>query len=152
MSILSEELIASYTPTSKTRRINDGNGLYIEVRASGNKIFVFRFQWNNRPQTITIGKWPAVSLNDARIIASKFKTDMAKGLDPRFTEEKQMQIKGDIVERYLDYLVNEAPHIPMSLLLENTLSKFLEMIKDHRLTNKLSPKFRNLVTYDTQEI
>ncbi|WP_131753193.1 Arm DNA-binding domain-containing protein, partial [Legionella feeleii] len=46
---------------SKTKRYADRDGLSLEVRASGKKVFLFRFQWNQKPQTITVGHYPSLS-------------------------------------------------------------------------------------------
>ncbi len=51
---------------TKTKHYSDRDGLALEVRPSGNKIFIFRFQWNKKPQTITLGRYPSLSLIDAR--------------------------------------------------------------------------------------
>lgn len=38
----------------KAKRYSDRDGLSLEVRTSGKKVFLFRFQPNKKPQTITI--------------------------------------------------------------------------------------------------
>ena len=55
------------------KRHTDLYGLVLELRPSKNKlnkVFIFRFQWNKKPQTITIGKYPSVPLADARATAA----------------------------------------------------------------------------------
>ena len=68
---------------TKTKRYSDRDGLALEVRPSGNKIFIFRFQWNKKPQTITLGRYPSLSLIDARDMATKYRNSLNNGLDPR---------------------------------------------------------------------
>lgn len=65
------------------KRHADMNGLVLEVRPSGKKVFIFRFQWNKKPQTITIGTYPHISLADARTIVQSNRTLIAQGIDPR---------------------------------------------------------------------
>ncbi|NDH69560.1 MAG: DUF4102 domain-containing protein [Gammaproteobacteria bacterium] len=48
-------------------------GLVLELRPTKkklNKIFIFRFQWEKKPQTITLGNYPSLSVADARIKAT----------------------------------------------------------------------------------
>jgi hypothetical protein len=56
---------------SKTKRYADRDGLTLEVRASGNKVFIFRFQWDKKPQTITLGRYPSSNLLEARNMAAE---------------------------------------------------------------------------------
>jgi integrase len=57
----------------KSLKIDDGkrhadrDGLVLEIRPSGKKVFLFRFQWEKKPQTITLGNYPSLSLADARM-------------------------------------------------------------------------------------
>jgi integrase len=67
----------------KTKRYADRDGLALEVRASGKKTFIFRFQWNKKPQTITLGHYPGLSLGDARHLAITHRALIDKGIDPR---------------------------------------------------------------------
>ena len=58
------------------KRHADRDGLVLELRPSRkklNKVFIFRFQWNKKPQTITIGNYPSVSLADARTTALTYR-------------------------------------------------------------------------------
>lgn len=36
------------------KRHADRDGLVLEIRSSGKKVFLFRFQWEKKPQTITL--------------------------------------------------------------------------------------------------
>jgi len=67
----------------KTKRHADRDGLVLEVRASGKKVFIFRFQWDKKPQTITLGHYPSLSLSEARNLAAVHRDAINKGMDPR---------------------------------------------------------------------
>lgn len=49
----------------KAKRKAICGGLVIEARPSGKKVFIFRFQWEKKPQTITIGEYPIVTLMES---------------------------------------------------------------------------------------
>ena len=72
------------------KRHADRDGLVLEIRPSGKKVFLFRFQWEKKPQTITLGNYPSLSVADARIKATSHRALLNKGIDPR---------KGDVNEQ-----------------------------------------------------
>ncbi|STX37706.1 tyrosine-type recombinase/integrase [Legionella feeleii] len=60
------------------------DGLVIEARPSGKKVFIFRFQWNKKPQTITLGIYSkSFGLAEARALALKYREQVENGEDPR---------------------------------------------------------------------
>ena len=68
------------------KRHTDRDGLVLELRSTQkklNKVFIFRFQWNKRPQTITIGNYPSVTLSEARTITLGYRDLVNQGTDPR---------------------------------------------------------------------
>lgn len=75
--------IKTIKPETKTRRYTDRDGLTLEVRPSGRKIFIFRFQWNKKPQTITLGCYPGLPLIEARNLASAYRAKVDNNVDPR---------------------------------------------------------------------
>lgn len=75
------------------KRHADLHGLALELRPTKkklNKVFIFRFQWEKKPQTITLGKYPSLSLADARTKALSLRDLVNREIDPR---------KGDINEQ-----------------------------------------------------
>ncbi|CAM2736594.1 integrase [Legionella steigerwaltii] len=74
------------------KRHADRDGLVLEIRPSGKKVFLFRFQWEKKPQTITLGNYPSLSLADARIKTTSYRNLLNKGIDPRKGDEGE-QIK-----------------------------------------------------------
>lgn len=68
------------------KRHTDRDGLVLELRPSKKqlkKIFIFRFQWDKKPQTITIGEYRSVGLARARDIALAYRNMVNNGDDPR---------------------------------------------------------------------
>lgn len=53
-------------PTDKTQKVSDGDGLYLMVYPHGSKIWQFMYSYLGRRQTISFGKYPAISLSEAR--------------------------------------------------------------------------------------
>ena len=72
------------------KRHADRDGLVLEIRPSGKKVFLFRFQWEKKPQIITLGTYSSLSLADARIKVTSYRDLLNRGIDPR---------KGDVNEQ-----------------------------------------------------
>ena len=53
---------AKPTEAGKKAKLFDGGGLYLEVTPAGGKIFRLKYRIGGKEKTLTIGKYPAVSL------------------------------------------------------------------------------------------
>ena len=75
------------------KRHADRDGLVLEIRPSGKKVFLFRFQWDKKPQTITLGHYPSICLADARAKTTSYRTLLNQNIDPRKGElEEQSKL------------------------------------------------------------
>lgn len=65
--------------------MSDGNGLVLVVKTTGSKIWRFRYSHpiTSKRQTYTIGKYPAVTLAEARQQRDSAKVLLAQGIDPQ---------------------------------------------------------------------
>ena len=75
--------------TGKKTRLFDGGGLYLEVTPAGGKIFRLKYRIGGKEKTLTIGKYPAVSLSEARQATENARRLLASGQDP--SEAKQQE-------------------------------------------------------------
>jgi integrase len=85
------------------KRHKDRDGLVLEIRKSGKKVFLFRFQWNKKPQTITIGQYPSLSLKEARELVLNYKDMLNRNIDPRNNEAGKTEslLFKEVAERWL---------------------------------------------------
>lgn len=62
----------------------DGWGLYLRVAASGSRSWIFRYRHGGRstPRDMGLGRWPDVSLQEAREKARAVRVQKSGGLDP----------------------------------------------------------------------
>lgn len=60
----------------------DGGGLVLHVSAAGSKSWRYRFRLDGAPQTLTIGSFPAVGLEEARTIHRAARWLVARGMHP----------------------------------------------------------------------
>lgn len=73
--MLTDSYIKSLKIGDKKRHA-DLYGLALDLRPTKkqlNKVFIFRFQWEHKPQTITLGNYPSLTLADARTIAKSYR-------------------------------------------------------------------------------
>lgn len=70
-------------------KYSDGNGLQIWVRYTGVKSWISAYRWQGKQQTLTIGTYPVMSLQEARQRNLEIKRLIADGIDPK--EDKREQ-------------------------------------------------------------
>ncbi|MDP3559264.1 MAG: integrase arm-type DNA-binding domain-containing protein [Legionellaceae bacterium] len=103
--MLSDSLIRSLKLGDKKRH-TDRDGLVLELRPSKkilNKVFIFRFQWDKKPQTITIGNYRSIGLAEARDIVLAYRNMVNKGIDPRsnnFDSEQEKMTFGVVANQW----------------------------------------------------
>ena len=73
----------------KPFKLNDGKGLYLYINTSGGKLWRFDFSHNGKRKTLSIGKYPTVSLVEARQAAENARRLLVSGQDP--SEAKQQE-------------------------------------------------------------
>jgi hypothetical protein len=80
---LNDTGIKKLKPKAKRYLIADGGGLVLEVMTSGSKVWRYRYSLFRKQQPlVTIGDYPAISLQDARILARRYAEIVASGVSP----------------------------------------------------------------------
>jgi integrase len=69
----------------------DGNGLYLQVAASGSKSWVLRFSLNKKAREMGLGSTVDRTLSEAREQARKYRQQLAEGIDPIEARKAQRQ-------------------------------------------------------------
>jgi integrase len=79
--------------------------LICRVSASGNKSFcVLKRMPTGKLRRVTLGKWPEISVSEARKMAQATLTDMAKGINPSEKKRKEKIKKITLSELMSDYI------------------------------------------------
>ncbi|QAZ67247.1 tyrosine-type recombinase/integrase [Solidesulfovibrio carbinolicus] len=89
---LTDIAIRNAKPKTKSYKLSDGNGLYVEILASGGKSWRLKYRFGGQEKRLTFGLWPDVSLKLARQRRDEARTLLAEGIDPG---EKRKQEKAD---------------------------------------------------------
>ena len=86
---LTELAIKNLKSKDKAYRVTDNGGLSLEVSPAGGKLWRWRYTYQGKEQTLALGKYPAVSLSDARKRRDDAKKVLETGKQP--TREKKIQ-------------------------------------------------------------
>jgi integrase len=80
--MLTNALSAKTVASLKSGKHRDGEGLQFEVKG-GSRRWTFSYMWGGRQRELAIGKYPAMSLADARAKRAALRDAKDRGLDPR---------------------------------------------------------------------
>lgn len=90
---LTEFRIRATKGTQKPFRLLDGDGLFLWVTPPGGKIWRLRYTFAGTERILVLGKYPGITLADAREAARTARADVQRGVDPAVTKRK-LAIKG----------------------------------------------------------
>ncbi len=85
---LNDAAIRALKPTGKVFLLADADGLSIEVAASGAKLWRFRYRVGGRERKISFGRYPEVSLKEARQKRDEARAAIRDGSDPGAERKK----------------------------------------------------------------
>ncbi len=88
---LNDRQIKNAKPQEKPYKLADGGGLYLYVTPKGIKSFRLKFRFDGKEQVLTIGKYPHISLSEARAMAETAKTQIAQGINPAAQKQAEKQ-------------------------------------------------------------
>jgi len=117
-----------YTDTDLpgARRRDAVPGLQLSVFKSGTKSFVLCRKFQGRTRFITLGKYPDMSVEDARAEAREHIANMRKGIDPLKNKRANAQKHVTLIEVFNAYL-----NVRKNQLSPNTVSNYKTVIDKH---------------------
>ncbi|WP_245901311.1 tyrosine-type recombinase/integrase [Simplicispira suum] len=85
-------VINAAKPRAKPYVLTDGGGLYVEVLATGSKVWRYSYRLGSRRPKLTIGQYPEIGIADARDKHAQLRALVVRGVDPiKFTREAEAQ-------------------------------------------------------------
>ena len=112
--------IQNLKPQDKRYSVKDklNNGLFIEVKESGVKSWHYRYSLAGKQERLVIGRYPDLSLKDARQIRDESASLVAKGISPKQDKTKPQSILfKDYGERYLKEVIKKDRKDPYNMVL-----------------------------------
>ncbi|MBA3563075.1 MAG: DUF4102 domain-containing protein, partial [Gammaproteobacteria bacterium] len=99
---LTDTKLRALKPAAKTYQRADGRGLVIEVMPGGKRVWRLRYRLNGKQEKVTLGEYPAYSLQEARQWRENCRGMVAKGESPMAAKRlsKAIQRDPDTVEAF----------------------------------------------------
>lgn len=88
---LSALQIKNATPKDKIYKLFDGSGLYLEISPRGTKLWRMKIRHNGKENLLSFGKYPIVSLDQARKFRDDAKKLLAEGINPAEAKKTKKQ-------------------------------------------------------------
>jgi hypothetical protein len=79
---LKDTQIKNAKPAAKPYKLTDGEGLHIEIKPTGAKLWRLRYRLHGKESVYSIGKYPAVSLSQAREERGEARELVRQGINP----------------------------------------------------------------------
>lgn len=80
--MLSDAKVRSAKPGDKPYKLVDNHGLYLEVSVSGRKAWRFRYTLAGKESKLTLGQYPLMSLQEARVERDRMRKYLERGEAP----------------------------------------------------------------------
>jgi integrase len=84
---LTDTSIRTAKPKERLYRLTDANGLCLEVTPTGSKLWRYRYRFDGKAKMLSLGTYPAVTLQKARQKRDEARQLLTEGKDP--TEQKK---------------------------------------------------------------
>lgn len=146
--MLTDAKLRSLKPKDAVFRVADCQGLCIEVRPSGSKIWRYRYRFAAKANMLSLGEYPGVTLAQARSEGDKHRALVKAGSNPvqvaRIQRAAQMERAGNTFAVLADELMEKRAKklTPGSVvrerrLLERDLGGFLGSLPIHEISAPL---------------
>ena len=96
---LTDTAIRNAKPAEKPQKLFDGGGLFLFVSKTGAKSWRLKYSFQGKEKLLTFGKYPAISLKNARERALEAKKILASGKDPSVEKKLEKESFQNTFER-----------------------------------------------------
>jgi integrase len=93
-------------PAEKPYKLADGGGLYLAVMPEGGKLWRWKYRFGGREKLMAIGKYPHVSLAQARELHAEARRMLAAGIDPMARRKAERNAEREQVENAFETIAN----------------------------------------------
>src|SRR5690606_10057589 len=96
--MLNDSKLRTLKPRSAPYRIADANGLCIEVRPSGAKVWRYRYRYGGKASMLTLAEYPAMGLAEARAERDRHRAVVRGGGNPAHAVMVERAVKTERAE------------------------------------------------------
>ncbi|MEP6018213.1 MAG: integrase arm-type DNA-binding domain-containing protein [Paracoccaceae bacterium] len=90
---LSDVKIRSLKAKDRAYKVSDFDGLSLTVKPNSSKLWRLKYRLDGKEKSLSIGVYPAVSLQQARIARDEARSKIAQGLDPSEIKQEEKRIR-----------------------------------------------------------
>ena len=94
--LLNDTKIKSIKPEAKSKKYSDGDGLRMLVHSNGSKYWQFRYTFEKKEKILALGRYPEVTLLEARSKAFALRKLVMNDIDPQAKKIEEVKLKEDI--------------------------------------------------------
>jgi integrase len=88
---LTDTKIKNAKPRDKQYKLTDGQGMHLLIKPNGSKLWRLEYTFNKKRNTHAIGRYPTISLKDARKKLAAIKELITNGIDPNIHRKTQKE-------------------------------------------------------------
>lgn len=122
--MLSDAKLRKLKPTEKKYKIADSHGLFAVVMPNGSILWRMRYVLAGKRRELALGKYPAVSLSEARQIVLLYREQIERGVDPHAQHvERHKKQDGVTVAEAVELLLSEKAKYCSASYLESCRSR-----------------------------
>jgi integrase len=104
--LLTDIKIRNAKAGEKVQNLNDGRGLNLEISPRGGKWWRFRYTFKGKPNRISLGVYPDISLAQARERCEEARKLIAQGIDPS-ASKKEVKAEEQIQHETFEVIATE---------------------------------------------
>lgn len=105
--MLTDTKLRTLKPRTSAYRLADANGLCIEVRPSGAKVWRYRYRYAGKPSIITMAEYPAMGLAEARAERDRLRALVRGGGSPAHAAKVERAAKIERAETTFGAIADE---------------------------------------------
>jgi len=90
---LTDAKLRSLKPAEKPQKLSDGGGLHVLVTPGGSRLWRLAYRFGGKQKLLALGKYPDVSLADARLAREIARKQLDEGEDPSATRKAEKRRK-----------------------------------------------------------
>lgn len=97
-------------PTDKKQTLSDGGGLALVINPmarGGTKYFIYNYRFNGKQQTLRLGKYPDISLTEARERHRQARNDLANGINSSQAKQQAKQARKAALLNTFEHLARQ---------------------------------------------
>ncbi len=131
---LTDATIRRLKATEKAYRLADGHGLFIEVTATGKKVWRYRSKTaatKSGQILMTLGEFPHMLLAEARARREEIRGQIAKGLDPRDVKKDKAEAERKRLANTFESVAKEWLHVRADKVAEKTNKAASSLMCNH---------------------